>query len=188
MFRSLKNKLLGIQEPIEVIQESSNQREEPSDQIEELVEEESYEKTSNDLQQESVNLEVVNEDDFLDMRTTRSMQLEYKDVLSKLDSMVERVEPKEVELTTIEKLQLESNFISGESETEDINEDEIFDIQKEKLIAEGQFIKKNSDTFLINEGMFDLNSQLHNAKLIIEDTEIPQAVTKEQVLNPSKKN
>ncbi|WOO88377.1 hypothetical protein RZE84_05475 [Mollicutes bacterium LVI A0075] len=182
MFKSLKQKLFGKVDEIQVVQEEIAEKE----NIEKTVEE-STEKTSQDLQQQSVNLESVKEEDFLDLKLTQSIQAEYKDVISKLDSVVELVEENTEDMNTYESLQQESELVVDDSELNIVEEttaemNQFITNSKEMLIADSEEIKKNSDTFLINEGMFDLNSQLHNAKLIIEDTDIPQAVTKQDVL------
>ncbi len=187
MFKSLKNKLFGgsnqvvneievetkVEEPIEVAN--------TGDSVNKM--------TSNDLQEQSVNLEEIVEADFLDLNATKEVQAKYEEVLTKLDNVVSLVEENTSELSTMESLQHESNLLAYEAEIESLQAKATADLNrivkesKEMLLAESDEIKKNSDTFLINEGMFDLNSQLHNAKLIIEDTEIPQAISKQDVLD-----
>lgn len=186
MFKGLKEKLFGneeedFKEQIEVIVEQK-------EVVEEVHIEEVYEKTSNDLQNESIDIEQITEEEFLDLTTTREIQANYDEVISKLDEVVELVEEKTTVMNTYEALQEESNLVVEDIELNILEENtaEINNFMhdsKEMLIAESDEIKKNSDTVLINKGMFDLNSQLHNAKFIIEDTEIPEAVTKEEVLN-----
>ncbi len=185
MFKSLKNKLFGgneqIAEEIEVELEEN-------EITAEVNEESSNEMTSNDLQEQSVNLEEVVEADFLALNATREVQVKYEEVLNKLDSVVNLVEENSINMNTYESLQHDSNLLVEEAEIESLQAKETADLNrivkesKEMLQAESDEIKKNSDTFLINEGMFDLNSQLHNAKLIIEDTDIPQAISKQDVL------
>ncbi len=185
MFKSLKNKLFGGNE--QIVEEVEVELEE-KETTAEVNEESSNEMTSNELQQQSVNLEEVVEADFLDLNATREVQAKYEEVLNKLDSVVNLVEENTSELNTMESLQHDSNLLVEEAEIESLQAKETADLNrivkesKEMLQAESDEIKKNSDTFLINEGMFDLNGQLHNAKLIIEDTEIPQAISKEDVL------
>lgn len=189
MFKGLKTKLLSVVSPsdhtpgtveIEVdVQASAEQTE--VDEVTESV----YQKTSNDFQQESIKLEPIGEEDFLDLRTTQSIQLEFKDVLAKLDQVTNLVEEQKVELSTLDKLKLDSKMIDSEvhsqSLIDDVNSVDILDL--ELLKKDASQIKRDSDTYQINEGMFELNSELHNAMLIIEDTNIPTAITKEQILN-----
>lgn len=186
MFKGIKTKLLSVVSPSDhtpdmVEIEVDVQEQTEVDQVTEPV----YQKTSNDLQQESINLEQINEDDFLDLRTTQSIQLEFKDVLAKLDQVTNLVEDQKVELSTLDKLKLESKMLDSESHNQNLIDDvtsiDILDL--EVLKRDASQIKKNSDTYQINEGMFELNSELHNALLIIEDTNIPTAITKEQILN-----
>lgn len=186
MFKGLKQKLFGseeedFKEEIEVIVEGEVN-------VDVVHIEEECEKISNNLQNESINLEQITEEEFLELNATRDIQANYNDVINKLDEIVESVEERTVAMNTYEALQEESGLVVEEAELNILEENtaEINNFMhdsKEMLIAESDEIKKNSDTVLINQGMFDLNSQLHNAKFIIEDTEIPQAVTKEEVLN-----
>lgn len=190
MFKGLKEKLFGSEEEgfneeIEVIVEQKKI-------VEELHIEAESEKTSNNLQKESLDLEQITEEEFIDLSTTRDLQANYDDVISKLDEMVESVEQQTVTMNTYEALQEESGLVVEEAELNILEENtaEINNFMydsKEMLMAESGEIKRKSDTYQINAGMFALNSQLHNAKFIIEDTEIPQAVTKEEALKTKSK-
>lgn len=177
LFNGLRSKLFGPKEIVQVEQEEIK-----VDSIED-----SSEVSSDELQLEKIELEEVSETLVLEHRNTDSIKAEYEDVISKLDSMASLVEDTTSEPNTLEQLQQEGNSILKEvNETTDI--EQFVKEHKQVLIEDSENIIKNSDTYQINEGMFDLNSELHNAKLIISDTNIPTAITKEDVLHKSIKD
>lgn len=186
MFKGLKTKLLSVVSPSDhtpdmVEIEIDVQEQTEVNQVTEPV----YKKTPDSSQQDSINLEEVSENDFSELCTSQTTQREFKEVLARLDKVTSLVEEEKVELSTLDKLKIGSKMLDSELDNQNLSEAETsvntFDL--EALKRDASQIKRNSDTYQINEGMFELNRELHNAMLIIEDTNIPTAITKEEILN-----
>ncbi len=173
MFKNLKDKFFKKEDreievtTEEVIADEQVEEQEPIQIEEEIIVEE--------VTSEEENEEIIQ------LRDTQSIRVEFEEVINRLDQVVGLVENETIEISTIDLLQHESSILIEEEIAAD-NTQKLIKFEKEMLLDEADDIKKNSDTYLINEGMFELHSQLHNANLIISDTNIPKAISKQDVL------